>query len=397
VQALRTLLGAIVGATLVAGCGQDGTRTDRVTEPRPGTAVPGTSFERLPFPPTDLPEPSIFGAGDVLVMISGTRGEPTPPADRVFVYEPGAESWAESDAPFSDSLHFPGAVWTGEHLVVVGAPCSEPLKDSDAPICIGGTIEAASYSPSDRRWERLLAPSKPSGLTPGAPLVQGLGWTGRHAAFAVLGPHDRAILLFDPARGTWTEVRGSNDSTKTYCVVGGRLVRMGLPGAQPGAFTEGRTPGSVKTDRHDPDRREWIALDDTPIMTSNVPLNTRCQGGEAAIVTSDPSVPVYWFSRDQAAWEALPPVPDSIVNVTPARFGATRVLWPDGHYGNYYVLHDGTATWLRVPKPDPRGEAWVRSWDDRLLLLRFALSLPPDVDLSVIDPVRYADEQAANG
>jgi hypothetical protein len=317
------------------------------------------------------------------------------------IYRDSDKTWTHLELPFSGPLMNAGAVWTGKQLLVVGAPCAEPFPaiEGSEVMCPDTAVEAASFSPTDNKWELLPPPGKIGELAPGPPFVRGLGWTGQHAVFQFQAPRSLTrVALFDPQDGRWAALPGSEDAAKTSCVLDGSVVRVGLPGEDAGGSGQvwGSAEGTISTERYDLERDDWNRLADHPLGDAKQIFSlVRCQDGEAVILKAHGvagAQELLWFNHDTDAWEELPAIAEPFTDVTPARLGETRVLWTSDLARNYYLLDQGATEWRATPKPSTT-EAEVEVIGDELLV-QVGITAK---DLSLLDPKAYADANGAPG
>ncbi len=123
----------------------------------------------------------------------GRVSEPTPaPATDPWGWAP--DGWTALPAP----PVAPGGeawLWAGDRLLAWGG-CAEGDVDACVP-----SPDGWSFDPAAHRWEPM----------PRAPLDGAYAtavWTGREAFFLGLGERGRGGQAFDPATGSWREIRG---------------------------------------------------------------------------------------------------------------------------------------------------------------------------------------------
>ncbi len=308
------------------------------------------------------------------------------------------------EAPFARPLFQASGVWTGQEVVVVGTPCGTTSAEEDAASCTPGTLAAAAYTPSTRRWRRIPAPTidvDPS-IVAGAPFVgTGLGWTGGLAVFEA-DQLDRRwhLLTVDPGAGAWRYLPDVEDADRT-CVVGSGLVAVitgelqhgGITSPNPAAVAE---PLRVQT--WDPRTGTWSETLSVakPASTGAVFENVVCSAGRLAYLPVFPA-PVgldggaLWYDAGARTWDPLRPFGGT---GTPtlgdvAELRGTKVMWiadATGAEARLYLLPRGAASWTTAAAPVD-GTARLQALDDRILVVPGADGTAP-VTLGLLDPAK---------
>jgi hypothetical protein len=384
----RAIVGGLA-ALLLAACGANGGEPASV--PRPSTSWRDIDAARFVLPaegPRQNPLVVPIGAGRV-VMLGGDVPGGARAAPGGSIWTTADRTWRDLELPFSAPLVNPGAVWTGDQLVLVGTPCADDYPDSDTgPLCIGSEVEVATYTPATGRWTGpaqvgLIGPNE-NGWPPG---LVGLGWTGRHALFQVSDVGGDRYVLRDVTADSWSEVPEYRDSREdTVCVVdrGIFVVNEGDNGL--GEPAAGSVPGVIATARYDLARERWQPLHDTPNPAAGR-RNTAVACSSGALIASSPGTPdrplarVLWFDPHSESWETLPEVPGFTVAPVPARVEGARVLFPGWPMTEYLVLEDGASAWGGTEAPRD-GEYDVTSDGERVFLQGW------DDPVLVLDPVR---------
>jgi hypothetical protein len=421
----RLALLAVVALSSACGAGDsDGRRAEPEPEVETDTDQADPAVEQLP--PTPMPEHRRVGevvvpvGPDVVVLggreiqevggdAIGSRGTRSG-----LIYRDETKGWSELEYPFSKSLYHPGVVSTGDRVIVVGTLCDKNIPDIEASsYCPGAPVEAAVYSPSNDEWRTVSPPPTLEGSR--WPFqITGIGWTGTHAVFQ-FRRSDVAYGAYDLEEDRWTMLPAVDGDARNLCITRMEILGIGFPGASPGGvvgpglglFQAGS--GTFRTARFT-DSGEWEHLADTEVGTGTEPTTMfQCQGGEAIVARWAPPGalnPLVWFEPSSGTWSTLPSPPEPFTNATPARDGATRVLFTVGT--KYWLLPDGASQWQGVPwdlcdedtgLPDT---CWpsppqVLSHDDRLLLVVADNEGLAPIHITRLRPVQYAAEQAAAG
>jgi hypothetical protein len=345
-------------------------------------------------------------AGDVIVALGGLSGSTSRvgPAGHEAVYSIRANRWRALDGPWRDPLDWPGAVWTGKSLIVVGTPCDEDYGDEDTdPYCGDRAIRAWSYRPGLGEWRPLARPPRPSpGPSTQPHVVEGLGWTGRDAVFRVGVGLGSDYWTYAPDTGDWTIIGTAKGPAREpvalpggerVCVAGGEIFRVTHAPALD------RAGGTLSTARYDRDRRAWRPLPDHPAPGSG---NTTFDIMSTMSCAGDAIVAFPGFQRVQRTsgilrldpasgrWLELTPIPLAFLFAGVGRAEDTTILWPIERDRHYWLLRDGSTTWVPVEKPttvDTGAES-----DGRRILVESGES--GDV-VTYVDLLGYAREQGA--
>jgi hypothetical protein len=345
-------------------------------------------------------------AGDAIVVLGGIdvpMGDVAhnTPAAGGLIYREGAKDWSSLDLPFSAPLYGPGAVWTGDQLIVVGSPCDEEYPGGlEEPHCATSVAEAAQFAPNQNEWATIAAPpgelAGPRWRRPAETF--GLGWTGELAVFQFAGSDgSKRHGTYDPREDAWSELPSVDGEPRDLCVAGGEILAVAIPGGpqgNPGGYVTFSQPGLLRSARYDVAKRRWIDLPDQALVGPDPTATAllRCEGDEA-IITRWPPVgqtnQVQWFEPSTGTWPAIPSPPDRYMDATPARVDNTRVLYTTE--GRYWLLDDGSTQWRGVPKPPTPSRVEVKSIGDQLVL-----SNREEIDITLLRPKDYAAEHAVS-
>ncbi len=280
------------------------------------------------------------------------------------LYDRSKSTWSTiPSAPFSQPLYQAMGVWTGQEAIILGTPCGGAWSDLITPECGKSRVEAAAFSPTRNRWRRLdqfKGPGQAEGFNDTTVLQgNGLGWTGRQAAFTFgNGPISQEMLI-DPAAGGTTRFMASPDQTDATCLTGGKLVAVKTGEVLAGGVRVGPNPVAnaepLRTYLLDEKSLTWSAPIETNKPDSVGAQSERviCNGGQLVYLPYQSSTGFsggLWWNAAQRTWDPFP-------NLKPMQYpsilavgesGGAKVAWLGS---SLFVLQPGASAWSVVAAP----------------------------------------------
>lgn len=388
---------------VLSACGARG--ASRSADSRIGAGANASSSLPVPPSPTRI-YPLVVAAGEDVVVVGGyevVNDRPDRQLGGFEVLHAGAPSWSTlNGGPSPAPLVFPGAVWTGEEVLVAGTPCDEapPAEDDSAPFCSDRKVELMSIDTKTGRVRALPAPGAPSAFNlRRPPEIAGLGWTGSEAVFQFAGTTEVRFLLYDPKAARWLVApappAGDPFAPVAVCVAGSSVWMVRIPGGA--GPSVGVTLGPIKMWRLDPREGRWVALPDRRVggiaPARAVP---QCANGEIVVVSEAVgalAASLSWFDPATESWSETPPlkIPPlleaSLFHMTPMRVAGARIVWPGGDSQRYFVLGSSATEWVARATPPGLGRSpSARPFGDRVLVSSAVLGAREGA-LKSVDPL----------
>lgn len=370
VLALVLVVLVVLSITRLAGDGGGASASVEVTtaELTPAEAVPLASRAR----------PAMVWDGDEVLVVGGTRfgaGQGSPALTDGVAYDPEAERWRSlASLPRDVPLVVRDGVWTGEELVVVGAPCQQwEEEDPDDVGCKPGGLAAAGYRPGTDTWRSFPGPAGASDVAHRQAVIA-LGWTGTEAVFEI----EQRLYLLEVDSGRWRQAPEHPYSGKRTCLHGRRLTRLSstVPGRIDGDPTDGvsvpsnfpAVPTATVLDTGEPEPAwEPVAMRAADAAPNS--MNTMCAGEQVLLFGDDgvtrPTLSAR-FDVTRAAWTAMapPPVQPGVAPFT-LWTGKEALVWVGS--GDRVLAYDPAADSWREARPArrPVSATWM---GDRAML-----------------------------
>jgi hypothetical protein len=309
----------------------------------------------------------VVGTDRDLVSIGGYSGtgETVTPLGNVAAFDLGQGTWRDlASMPFDPPLLSPGAVWTGNEVIVLGNPCGPTRLGDVALDCKEATLQAAALTVSSNTWKEITVPDAVKRATkPYAFTVKGIGWTGTEALFTVVQDLEspaKGYWLYNPATDEWrsapdpdagAEVTCLQDRTLFAARVGAFDPETGIRDSSMGA-AEGQISAWELELNGDP---RWVALAQTPKPLPAIDTDgVWCIGGNMLVYMANgvgtSEMTTLWFEPTKGSWERLPNLGAMSSDSGGAEVDGTRVIWPPAG-DNAFVLRPGAAAWSSLSRP----------------------------------------------
>ena len=338
-----------------------------------------TNIGAVPLTPRGTPV--IVWTGREVLVVGGrdSRSEPSLPLRDGAAYDAGTGKWRRiADLPTDPPLFNPAAVWTGDHLLLVGSSCRN-LASQETPEfdeCAPGPREAVRYDPRADRWSRLKLPDALDVLDPA--YVSAVGGARGRAIFKV--PESRAgrgQSYWSVADDEWTKLPDPPIAPDAQCIAAGRLVVVAYEDlASASEFTPGQNfSGPPPPDPQSAHRRaSSIDLDGGRWTVPSSPegpdpvsivLNVVCAGDEVMTLPSRRSEgAIGRYQPGEQSWGESTSPPQDIGARPLAVWSAGKLFVFDGRS---LVYDQANNTWVGAPAPEGQLYAAV-DVGDRVLL-----------------------------
>ncbi|MGK2957981.1 MAG: hypothetical protein ACSLFB_06215 [Acidimicrobiales bacterium] len=222
----RSLVGAVLLASLIAGCGNNNSKTDDVVKVGNQVTLP-------PIPFDAGTDPLVSAAGQDLYVLQGPHADISSKVPlRAAFYDSTKNRW-KALPPLPEVLLNPFAHWTGKEFLVAGFSCSAPKSDEEIgrwSKCPRVVPTMALYNPERGKWSnKSLMPS----IFPGEQDIEAhdtmfstiFGSYQDKTYLIVSGK--RIVLVGDSVVSTFPKGTYLFDSAN--CQVGSVVVNIGIP------------------------------------------------------------------------------------------------------------------------------------------------------------------------